>query len=442
APLGREGALLSSGAATASALSTRFEVSPEQRRLLVACGASAGVAAAYNAPIGAALFGLEVLLGSFALELFGPIVIASVIATATARLLVGDHPAYVIPHHSVGAGAVAVAALLGPLLGAASAAYVRTVSAFSEALERPGRLRALASPPAAMALVGVAALWFPQLLGNGSDSVDAALEGRLPLALLLILPWLKMVATAGTAGAGVPGGLFTPSLFFGALLGGAAGQLMQRVWPGAPPPGAFALLGMGAVLAGTTHAAVSAVLLIFELTGDYGVVLPLMVVAVLAAGVSRRLWPRSLYTDVLQRRKVSLPQLHPPSWLTRADARRLMEPGGATVAEDAPLEEVMATWLELPAGHDLYVVRPDGRYLGAIVPERLRGHLPDHRRVRRAAARHLVDEAIPRVRPEAALSELASLFTRVSVERLPVVDGRGRLLGTVGKAVVLSRGTF
>src|SRR6185295_15049477 len=111
APLGREGALLSSGAATASALSTRFQIGPEQRRLLVACGASAGMAAAYNAPIGAALFGLEVLLGSFALELFGPIVIASVIATAVARLLTGDRPAYLIPHYAVGGGEAVLVAV-------------------------------------------------------------------------------------------------------------------------------------------------------------------------------------------------------------------------------------------------------------------------------------------------------------------------------------------
>jgi CIC family chloride channel protein len=400
------------------------------------------MAAAYNAPIGAALFGLEVLLGSFALELFGPIVIASVIATTVARLLTGDHPAYVIPHHAVGVGAVVVAALLGPLLGAASAIYVRTVSAFSEMLERPGALRVLASPVVAMGLVGVAALWFPQLLGNGYDSVNAALEGGLPLALLIVLPWLKMVATAGAAGSGVPGGLFTPSLFFGSLLGGAVGHLVHLVYPGAPPAGAFALLGMGAVLAGTTHAAVSAVLLIFELTGDYGVVLPLMVVAVLAAAVSRRVCPQSLYTDVLQRRNVSLPQLQPPSWLTRAAAGQLMEPGGMTLREDASLDEVLATWLELEPGHDIHVVGADGRYLGPILVERLRGHAPDHRRLQRTSARDLVDHVIPRVREDMAISELAVLFGRVGVERLPVVDASGRLLGTVGKSALLSRGLF
>jgi len=443
APLGREGALLSSGAATASALSTRFQIGPEQRRLLVACGASAGMAAAYNAPIGAALFGLEVLLGSFALELFGPIVIASVIATAVARLLTGDRPAYLIPHYAVGGGeAVLVAVLLGPLLGVASSIYVRTVSAFSDVLEKPGRFRMLASPVVAMAVVGGAALWFPQLLGNGYDSVNAALVGQLPLVLLLVLPWMKMVATAGTAGAGVPGGLFTPSLFFGSLLGGAVGHLVHQVMPNAPPEGAFALLGMGAVLAGTTHAAVSAVLLIFELTGDYGVVLPLMVVAVLSAAVSRRIWPQSLYTDVLRRRQVALPQLQPPSWLTRADAGRLMEPGAVTLREDASLDEVMATWLELAPGHDIHVVAPDGRYLGPILVERLRGHAPDHRRLRRTAARELVDHSIPRVREDTATSELAALFARVGVERLPVVDAGGRLVGTVGKSELLSKGLF
>src|SRR5262249_30883100 len=156
----------------------------------------------------------------------------------------------------------------------------------------------------------------------------------------------------------------------------------------------------------------------------------------------RRLWPLSLYTEVLHRRRVALPQLQPPSWLTRADAGRLMEPGGVTLREDASLDEGMATWLELDPGHDIHVVAPDGRYLRPILVERLRGHAPDHRRLRRTTARELVDPSVPRVREDTAISELAALFGRVEVERLPVVDAGGKLVGTVGKSEVLTRGLF
>lgn len=442
APLGREGALLSTGAASGSSLARWFRLGPGQARLLVACGASAGMASAYNVPIGAALFGLEVLLGSFALELFGPIVVSCVVATLVSRLLIADHPSYVIPDYALlHPRELLLAVFLGAALGVASAVYVRGVNVMSDLMDRVPSWLTPFLPLLAMTLVGLTAVALPQLLGNGYDAVNSALLGRTSLALLLVLPLAKLALTSLCAGAGVPGGLFTPSLFYGALLGGAFGMLAERLFPGSAPSGAYALLGMGAVLAGTTHASVSAVLLIFELTGDYPLVLPLMLSAVVAASVSRRLEPESLYTSVLNRRNVRMPATI-PHWLRQEGARALLKPVGQRVSPSAPFQEVVALLLESPAGEDLYVTDEEGRYRGMLVLEKLKGHVPDHALLQATIAEDIMDTLVQPITPDLSLGEVASRFARTALERLPVVDGGRRLLGTISKQDVLSQGTF
>ena len=443
APLGREGALLQSGAATASALGTQLRLPADRVRLLVACGASAGIAAAYNVPIGGALFGLEVLLGSLALELFGPIVLSCVVATLVSRILIADHPSYLIPsYHLLNPREILLAIVFGPVLGVASALYVRTVNAFAVTLEGGPPVRAALLPVVSMLAVGVAAIWFPQLLGNGYDSVNAALQGHLPLSLLLLLPLLKMVATALCAGAGIPGGLFTPSLFYGALLGGALGSLAQWVWPGVAPPGAYALLGMGAILAGTTHASVSSVLIIFELTGNYDIVLPLMLMSVLSAAVSRGLCPESLYTSSLLRRNVKVPEAHGPNWMRSAGVVALLTPEPPTVHPRTSFREVVVRLLEVPAGFDLYVTDEERRLRGVIVLDALKGHIPDHEFLDMTLAADVMDSSIPVVRSDMSLSEVAHLFGGTAMERLPVADMHGVLLGTISKRELLRHGRF
>ncbi len=442
APLGREGALLQTGAASGSSLARWLRLGPGQARLLVACGAAAGVASAYNVPIGAALFGLEVLLGSFALELFGPIVVACVVATLVSRILIADHPSYVIPHYVLThPRELLLAVLLGVLLGGASALYVRGINILSDLLDRVPRKLSPFLPLGAMTVVGLAAVWLPHLLGNGYDSVNAALLGKLSLVLLVVLPLTKLLATSLCAGAGVPGGLFTPSLFYGALLGGAFGQLMQLIWPGGAPSGAYALLGMGAVLAGTTHAPVSAVLIIFELTGDYGLILPLMLGAFLSTVISRRLEPESLYTSVLNRRNVRIPATV-PDWLRQEGPRALLTPVRDRVSPSASFQEVVVLLLEQPSGTDLYVTDEEGRYLGLIALNELKGQLPDHSLLGATVAADVMDRHLQPITPDLSLAEVATHFARTPLERLPVVDPDRRLLGTISKSDVLKQGRF
>ncbi len=443
APLGREGALLQTGGAMGSSLARWFRSSPDQARLLVACGAASGMAAAYNVPIGAALFGLEVLLGSFALELFGPIVVACVVATLFSRSLIADHPSYVIPHYALTRPREVILTVgLGLLLGAASAAYSKSIHHAAGLLDKVPRRLAPYLPIATMAVVGACAVWLPQVLGNGYDTVNGALLGSLPLTLLLLLPFAKLGATAVASASGVPGGLFTPSLFFGALLGGGYGHLAAAVWPGSAPPGAYALLGMGAVLAGTTHASVSAVLIIFELTGDYGLILPLMLAAVLATGVSRRLEKESLYTAALKQRNVHVPAPVAPDWLRSEGIRSLLRPVERRVAPTTSFQEVIVLLLEQPPGMDLYVTDDAGRLLGVVILDQLKGHLPDHAVLQMIVAADVMDRELRPIDPECSLAELASRFSETALERLPVVDRERRLLGTISKGDLFKRVRF
>jgi H+/Cl- antiporter ClcA len=264
ASMGREGAPKQAGAVIANTLSDKAGLNDEQRRLLVACGAGAGMAAAYGVPLGGALFALEVLRGVLALRLILPALLASAVATAVAWIALPDAPTYLIPAYPSSASVMLWAMLAGPLAGIVSVAYVRLIAWADH--HKPVGPRRLIAPILTLGLIGLISIAFPQILGNGKDVCQQAFVNEVPPLILLTLGVLRPAATILCLGSGVPGGLFTPSLTLGALVGGVLGYGWGLLWPGVPP-GLFAVLGAGAVLAATTHGPVSAVVLIMELTG-------------------------------------------------------------------------------------------------------------------------------------------------------------------------------
>lgn len=291
--LGREGAPKQAGAVIANFFSDRERLSDEQRRLLVACGAGAGMGAAYGVPLGGALFALEVMRGRLALRYVLPALFASVIATAVSWLALPDAPTYIIPAYSSSASSVVWALLVGPIAGAVSVGYVRIVSWADR--NRPKGWPRLATPLLGLGLLGAASIWFPQVLGNGRDISQLAFTNQVAPALLLTLLVLKPAATVLCMRSGAPGGLFTPSLTVGALLGAVLGHAWSWLWPGVSP-GLFAVLGAGAVLAATTQGPISTVVLMMELTGRYrSFILPLLLVVGTATLVARTIEPRSIY---------------------------------------------------------------------------------------------------------------------------------------------------
>lgn len=293
ASLGREGAPKQAGAVMGNLLADRGALSDEQRRLLVACGAGAGMAAAYGVPLGGALFALEVLRGVLALRLVLPALLATALATGISWLALPNAPTYLIPSYPLSISVVLWAGIAGPIAGLVSVAYVRLI-AWADRNKPTGRLRVIA-PILALGLIGVVSIAFPQILGNGKDVTQLAFTNQVAPLLLLTLLVLKPAATVLCLGSGVPGGLFTPSLTLGALLGGLLGYAWAHFWPGVPP-GLFALIGAGAVLAATTHGPISAVVLMIELTGhDRSFILPLVLAVGSATLVARTIDRRSIY---------------------------------------------------------------------------------------------------------------------------------------------------
>ena len=294
ASLGREGAPKQTGAVVANVLSDRIRLPDESRRLLVACGAGAGMAAAYGVPLGGALFALEVLRGELALRFVLPALVTSLIATGVSWAFLPDAPTYSIPVYSGSISITVWALLAGPIAGVVSVGYVRLVALADH--HRPKGTWRVTVPVLALTVLGIVSIWFPQLLGNGRDVAQLAFTGQVAPLLLVALLVLKPAATILCLGSGAPGGLFTPSLALGALLGGVLGYGWGLVWPGDAPPGLFAVLGAGAILAATTQGPISTVVLMMEMTGQArAAIVPMLLVVALATLVARTIEPRSIY---------------------------------------------------------------------------------------------------------------------------------------------------
>ncbi len=318
ASLGREAAPQLAGAAFASRLCERAGIPRWQRRLLVACGAGAGMAAVYNIPLGGALFALEVLLGTITLPLVLPALLATMIATAVAWIALPNSPTYAIPSYGARGSQIAWAAIVGPLAGLAAVGWVRLVARVHRVRPASGRARAIA-PVAILTALGTVAIAYPQLLGNGKDTVELAITGSMGVGLLFALLVLKPLVTAACLGSGAPGGLFTPTLTVGVLFGGLLGHAWTVIWPGAPA-GSYALIGGGALLAAAMQGPLAATVMMLELAHHSETLMVPMLLAVTGATVvSRVLGAPSIYSARLgakataKERPVDPPEPEPPT---------------------------------------------------------------------------------------------------------------------------------
>jgi chloride channel protein, CIC family len=434
ASLGREAAPKQTGAAIANALAERARLSALERRLLVACGTGAGMAAVYNVPFGGALFALEVLLGSLALPLIAPALATSLIATWVSWLFLPNVAEYSVPGYDVSTPQIVWAIVFGPLAGLAAVAYIRAI-AWADS-HRPQGWPLFAAPVLVFAALGLLALVFPQLLGNGKDVVQQLLLDQLALPLLLPLLVLKPLVTSACLGSGAPGGLFTPTLTCGALLGGLCGRLWDFVWPGASA-GSHALIGAAALLAAAMQGPVSAIVLVLELTRSADALLvPLMLAVAGAIAVAYRLEARSIYSA----------RIHSGRAAARVKAERpgtlfdrFVSKDCAVVSAAASHDEVLSRlFAAADPSHPLYVLDEDGQLLGVIADPSATAAIPSAQRAIMTAA----DLAQPVASLRASMSEqdAVEILGMVGAAEMPVVEEKtGRLMGVASLSAMRDR---
>ncbi|MDX9772759.1 MAG: chloride channel protein [Bacteroidales bacterium] len=305
--VGREGPIIQIGSALGSAIGQLFKLTEEKTKTLVACGAAAGIAATFNSPLGGIFFALEVILREYGLRNFSSVVMSSVTATVISRHFLGNQPAFQIPPFDLYQISDFLYYLVFAILASVVAWLFIKVLYKSEDIFNKIKLPEYFKPVVGGLLVGIIGFYFPQIFGVGYEVIEASARGELVLWIVITLVFLKILATSLTLGSGGSGGIFAPSLYIGALLGEAFGLIVQRIIPGTTiPPGAFALVGMASVFAATSQAPISAILLLFEMTGNYKILPPLMITCVLSA-VLVRWWSKySIYTLKLVRRGIDV----------------------------------------------------------------------------------------------------------------------------------------
>ncbi len=433
--IGREGAMAQLSSMLASWFGRWRKLPKPRLQLLVACGAAAGIASAYNAPLAGAMFVAEIVLGTIAIESLGPLVFASVVSTVTTREILGQAPLFETPAFVlVSPFELGPYLLLGVLLGAAAPWFIRTLRG-AEALF----MRALPSAPSRLcaggAIVGLLSLVRPEVWGNGNSQIGAILVGNDALGLIVTVLVFKLAATVACVGSGAVGGVFTPTLFLGASFGALFGTLVKLAFADlSAQPSAYALVGMGAFLAGATHAPLMAILMLFEMTLDYGIVLPLMLACVTAHYTAYAISPNSLYTEKLRREK----EAQPVRDALEATIHSLIRPNPVTVFPASNFEELVEKFVEHRHNY-LYVVDAQSRLLGAVALHDIKPHLHRPELARLIIASELMISDFPCVPVDAPLGVALERMLAHDGERLPVVDSeRSRVLvGALSKRDVL-----
>ncbi|MDA0364969.1 MAG: chloride channel protein [Chloroflexi bacterium] len=419
--VGKEGPIVQIGSAFGSMMGQALRLSDENLKLLVAAGAAAGIAATFNAPIAGVFFSLEVILRRFNTRNFSVVVLASVVATVTAVVLRGDAPAIPIPAYRLEhATEIPLYAILGGLVACGGVAFIHVLYWTED------RFTALRFPPQLWMpvvgglIVGTLGLVDSGVLGLGEQAMDDALSGGKAAQSIALLFFLKLLATSVTIGSGGSGGVFHPSLFMGAMLGGGYGGFVHALLPGlTAPAGAYATAGMAAMIAATARAPITSVLILFEMTRDYALILPLMTAVVTATVVSQLLSSGTVYTIKLRRRGVHIEEEAPTANLMQtlrvSDA---MRPSLLTVARDMPVAEV-ARAMSDDREELALVVDEDDRLLGVIsntdVNEALAGGDED------AHAIDIASSDVITIFPDQTLHHALTVLAGRAVHALPVM---------------------
>ena len=437
--VGREGPIVQIGAAIGSAVGQWLRIDPARLRTLVGCGAAAGVAGTFNAPIAGALFAVEVILGDFGVAQFSPIVISSVAATVVSHHFLGNYPAFIVPEYSlVSAQELFAYAGLGILAGFVALGFIRSLYGTIDIFEK-FKVHPVVKAMLGGAVIGTIGIFLPHIFGVGYEAIEGALNGTMLWWFMALLVVVKILAVSITIGSGGSGGVFAPSLFIGAMLGGSVGTVVHTLWPNSTgTPGAYALVGMGAVVAAGTHAPITAILIIFELTNDYAIILPLMISCIIATLLTMRIQKASIYTMKLLRRGVDVQRGRDVNVLHGLSVKEIMRQEMALVSPADDLSVLIAKYVDHP-GLTLFVVDAEQKLLGAVTAEELRPFIKDSNALHGVMIAHdvMVTEKFPAVSVDDSLSDVMQRLGGYRGE-VPVLDGE-KLIGVIWPQDVIAK---
>ncbi len=359
-PLGREGPAVQVGAGIASVLGRKLGLRPENVKALIPVGAAAAVAAAFNTPLAAVLFALEEVVGDLHAPVLGSVVLASATSWAMLRLLLGNDPLFQVPQYQlVHPGELGIYALLGVAGGFVSVAFVKLLLWMRARFLRFPKKTVWFQPIAGGLTVGVMGWFVPQLLGVGYAHVGTVLNGGMALRLMILLLVLKLVAVATSYASGNAGGIFGPSLFLGAMLGGIVGNVAHGLFPNyAGTPGAYALVGMGTAFAGIVRAPMTSVVMIFEITRDYAVIVPLMISNLVSFFISARFQKQPIYEVLAQQDGIHLPSVETLQQLEQRQVAQAMREATEILNAEMTVQEALE---KLNAGESLALLVCDER---------------------------------------------------------------------------------
>ena len=342
-PLGREGPTVQVGAGIASVLGRNLGLRPEKVKALIPVAASAAIAAAFNTPLAAVLFTLEEVVGDLHAPVLGSVVLASATSWAMLRLLLGNDPLFKVPQYQlVNPWEFVIYAVLGVAGGLVSVAFTKLLLSLRERFLKFPRKTLPFQPVAGGVLVGVMGWFVPQVLGVGYEHVGAVLNGGMTLRLMVLLLVLKFFAVTTSYASGNAGGIFGPSLFLGAMLGGAMGSAAHSLFPHyAATPGAYALVGMGTVFAGIVRAPMTSVVMIFEITRDYAVIVPLMISNLVSLFIAARLQKQPIYESLARQDGIHLPTAETRQQEGHRQVIVAMRPAAEVLAADMTVQDAL-----------------------------------------------------------------------------------------------------
>jgi len=440
---GSEGPIVQIGSSIASGLGQLFRVSPRRMKTFVGCGAAAGIAATFNAPVAGMLFSVEIILGDFAVSQLSPIIVASVTATAVSRMHLGAAPAFAVPGYELVSPLELIPyALLGVAAAFIAVLFNLTLSKtedFFEDLRVPDWIK----PALGGLIIGImGAVGLPHVYGVGYEFIEEALVGHLALWLMVGLIFAKIIATSATLGSGGSGGILAPSLFLGAMIGGVVWYAAHAIFPDAVSStyGPYALVGMAALVGAATHAPLQAILILFELTGGYEVILPLMLATVLAVIVSRKLFEESIYTVKLKAKGITLRRGTEVNVLKGIRTADVMRRDFKSVPDNTRLRPLLDMISDSSTNSSVFVTDKKHHLIGHVAYNELRHVLFDVEALEPVVAAADIANLNPVfVFPDDTLDVVFQLFARRNLDELAVVDpdDPGTIIGSIHRADVV-----